>query len=226
MKKYIFQIIISALTLTLGFSMYLLYSKKSIQDTPVSQSLAETPIDIIELKNQEKELNSTLPSYIPKKVSQKEVNEKLTDLKEMMSKTQDMLKNYNQNNSKIIIKDSDIDKLVSLDLKNSVSLPSAPGETIDEKTQVEEVKADELTAESTQTATASGLNSFVTTSSLVSSSSSSSSTSTTTSSSASTNITTTDSTTPLVVQTEVAKLQTQIDEVKKIITEVSEDVNQ
>ena len=95
--------------------MYLLYSKNDINDVKNSSKFSNSnPIDILELKQQKQ---YGLTTYEPEKIKNIELNKKLHEVTQMLSKTRTLLKTYNQNSTNVIIKDKDIEQLVNLDIK-------------------------------------------------------------------------------------------------------------
>ena len=228
MKKYSHQIIISLLVVTLGFSMYLLYSKKDLTSTNTTQILQDDKtVDVLELKKQKQ---NRLTRTSPQTIDTKKVSQNLLELKAMLAQTKDMLKKYNSNNANVIITNNKIDKLVNLDFKHSNKIDSLQNDEINEKQ--EDISLDEPSLENTkidvENINNNQNNYAATSSSSVSSSSSTTTSTTSTTQNQTTNTQTTDNQTQTLsedVTTQVAKLRTQIDDVKKIISKVSSDIN-
>ncbi|WP_072679684.1 hypothetical protein [Arcobacter sp. LA11] len=116
MKKYMYESVISFLVIGIVISIYILYNKNQInnieeQKSTVSDISSIKIIKEINMNSREKEKINKLKSKI--------VDQKINDLESTLSKTEQMLKKYNKNNQNIIIKNNDIEKLVSLDLIQS-----------------------------------------------------------------------------------------------------------
>lgn len=110
MKKYLYEISIFLLSICLLLSFYFLYEK---EPNKIKDNIIAKKEDTF-TKTTNKKLNVS-NAQISDRTNK--IESKMTDLKSTLEKTEVMLKNYNYKNEKIIIKDADIDRLVSLDLK-------------------------------------------------------------------------------------------------------------
>jgi len=144
MKKYLYEITIGALVLSVGVSFYYLYSNEEVNI--VSSKKDEQVVKLVDVKQQKVKTQNKSTPYTPIKVDAQKASQKMNELKDMLATTENMLKDYNrQNKGNIIIKDKDIEKLVSLDLKHTNLLDSDvkmtnPKEELDNRTENEEIK--------------------------------------------------------------------------------------
>jgi len=234
MKENIYKIIILILSVTLFISMAFLYSKDGLKNSDIfAKKEHKKAQDILELKEQKRFTNN---NFVVKKIENRELNKKLHEVNQMLSKTRTLLKTYNNNSNNIIIKDKDIEQLVNLDIKQPIFKKYSSNETAInlKRVDTEDDKSPTLnnspnnTEESTNDKV-SNLNSTNTNIySTISSSSNTSSINSTVSGAISSTVNNNSTYSQIqseAVQSEVSALQTQIDEVKKIITEVSSQVN-
>ncbi len=217
MKKYIFPVTISILSCLFFVSIYFLYSDDTSDIKP--KKLEE--INTVNIKESIQKREKKLLGYKPQVIDEQAFNKKIVDLKDMLKKTENMLKEYNATAEHKIISSQDINRLVSLDFeqRKQQKLPTQQLENKSDNTTKQETTLNNNDATNPISS-----NSFVTTGSIESNNNTTqaitpaqaTNSSATSSSSTTNNVT---------IVAEVQKLQTQIEDVKKVISQVSSNIN-
>ncbi|RXJ79036.1 hypothetical protein [Arcobacter sp. F2176] len=221
MKKYTYHISIASLVCMLFVSMYLLYSNSNSYQEEITQEKL-LPDKTVNINKNIDDRKNKLLGYKIKEVDSKDLDIKISNLKTMLEKTQVMLKEYNDTHPKKIINNQEIDKLVNLDLKENNSNINNKNKASIKDNLSEKTNEDENLSTKNKYNYAS--NNYIVSSptkinSSISTSSSSQNTVNNSSSDSKANVINSS------VSAEVSKLQMQIDDVKKVITQVSSNIN-
>ncbi|WP_419768874.1 hypothetical protein [Arcobacter sp.] len=219
MKKYTYHISIASLVCMLFASMYLLYSNSNSYQEEITQEKL-LPNKTVNIKKDIDSRKNKLLGYKIKEVNSKDLDIKMSNLKTMLEKTQVMLKEYNDTHPQKIINNQEIDKLVNLDLnennsniknKNNVPIKDDLSEKKKEDENLSTKNKYNYVSNNYVVSSPSQKNVFQATSS--------SKNKVKNSSSSNANIIDSN------VSAEVSKLQMQIEDVKKVITQVSSNIN-